>query len=68
MKPLNLLLCKKYVYLKLYIIIMFNINKFRNNTFKYPYTKESFLLYKNVTRQYKDKMFLPMLISLYINN
>jgi peptide-N4-(N-acetyl-beta-glucosaminyl)asparagine amidase len=33
---------------------MFNINKFSRNTFGFPYTKDSFILYKNVARQYKD--------------
>jgi peptide-N4-(N-acetyl-beta-glucosaminyl)asparagine amidase len=37
---------------------MFNINKFSSNIFGYPYTKDSFLLYKNVAKQYKDKEIL----------
>ena len=41
---------------------MFNINKFSSNKFEYPYTKESFILYKNVARQYKDNDVLA-----YIN-
>ena len=37
---------------------MFNINKYSRNTFGFPYTKDSFILYKNVARQYKDKEVL----------
>jgi peptide-N4-(N-acetyl-beta-glucosaminyl)asparagine amidase len=42
---------------------LFKINKFSRNTFGFPYTKESFILYKNVARQYKDKEVLA-----YVNH
>ena len=34
---------------------MLNIFKVQNNTFNFPYIKDSFILYKQVTRQYEDK-------------
>ena len=42
---------------------MFDINKFSRNPFGFPYTKDSFILYKNVARQYKDKEVLA-----YVNH
>lgn len=42
---------------------MFKINKFIRNTFGFPYTKDSFILNKNVARQYKDKEVLA-----YVNH
>lgn len=43
---------------------MFKINKFSKNPFSLPYTKDSFILYKNVARQYKDKEVLSYVNSL----
>lgn len=37
---------------------MFKIDKFSRNTFGLPYTKDSFILYKNVARQYIDNEVL----------
>ena len=37
---------------------MFKINKISKNTFGYPYTKDSFILYKNIARQYRDREVL----------
>ena len=37
---------------------MFKINKISKNTFGFPYTKDSFILYKNVARQYRDREVL----------
>jgi peptide-N4-(N-acetyl-beta-glucosaminyl)asparagine amidase len=37
---------------------MGDINKFERNAFDFPYTKDSFILYKNVAGQYKDKEIL----------
>ena len=37
---------------------MLNIFKSQNNAFNFPYTKDSFILYKQMTRQYKDKDIL----------
>src|SRR6185437_16137544 len=34
---------------------MLNIFKSQNNAFNFPYTKDSFTLYKQIARQYKDK-------------
>ncbi|HET7642613.1 MAG TPA: hypothetical protein VFK40_03820, partial [Nitrososphaeraceae archaeon] len=42
---------------------MFKINKISKNTFGFPYTKDSFILYKNVTRQYRDREVLA-----YVNH
>jgi peptide-N4-(N-acetyl-beta-glucosaminyl)asparagine amidase len=37
---------------------MLNIFKIQNNAFNFPYTKDSFILYKQMARQYKDKDIL----------
>jgi len=37
---------------------LFKINKISKNTFGFPYTKDSFILYKNVARQYRDRKVL----------
>lgn len=37
---------------------LFKIKNNNNNAFQFPYTKESFILYKAVSRQYKDKDIL----------
>lgn len=37
---------------------MLDINKFSNSTFVYPYTKDSFILYKNIAKQYKENEIL----------
>lgn len=43
---------------------MFKTNKFSRNTFRPPYTKDSFILYKNIARQYKDKEILSYVNSI----
>ncbi len=53
----------KHVYLlSLYFVDyyknMFNIHKLGNNSFKFPFTKDAFTLYKHVTEQYKDNVVL----------
>jgi peptide-N4-(N-acetyl-beta-glucosaminyl)asparagine amidase len=54
---------------------MFNIFKPGDNTFYFPYTKDAFILYKQVTRQYKNieildyvRQFIPNEIAREIKN